>query len=1312
MTFGSMDSVAQRDSSILQEEQSAELENHEADVNIPRNTKLLDNLQAALLVSNPPEDNSSKEYNIGNLNNANESEQHTEQLSKRPEQKTYTYEPYREESSTPKLGGRNPEGLAPKISPIDSIKSMNDGSTIPKLTVFDKDESKQNVDTNKKDSIDAQTQNSEVAPSKKGLRGPANYKEGEGHSFVPKHRVNIRESRDDNHVEKVEKKKARNRGKSEADRLADFNLNQDMEDLLKQSDQSLHESEKPKYRVAPYTVTPPKSRARAKREDSDDEFNEQQPSSSKGDYGQESKRPKSGGPNQVIYGFRPPQDFMYQNTNFMTSQPQYLQDFMIQPTRQWMPMQQMMGNQPLITGQTIMNAPYGYAYYNPVDYEQKQGNEMESALPPLAPMPPKQGKANKPKKQSDSSDDSKLDDKTSKYNEKAAQDKEDSVDRGTQKISGSSLQGESNQTPPPVQPAIQPSSPTFISTNPALSQTSTTPVQQNPQVALASPVVQQGGIELKSQITNQGTVSSPVASSNPPTNITGSIQSQPPVQGNLPTSFPSQLFTQQQGQAVYSQLPQQTQSIISNSPIHNVSAQPVPIQLPQLQQITVQQTNPILPAQQQSNTPQFTQQQIAQAVPPIPPQVVQTYVHVQSVPTQIISAPTHTSEGSGITTSESEQLRLSAMYALGIVDASDSKNARLILDPRLNKITQMTAKLLGRTCCVLSLVDTDKVIWKSASYTTAVANPIKEEARYESFCSWVVQDESGRGITILDAKSDPRCTHMRIKPGLEFYAGVPIVIGIGALSIQGPPSSHISVIDMNILHEMAEWASCELDTIAQQNLLQSKEMKLDALNRLTEIKNMNIKSEREMEVRYIEKCLGIIKNALKASSVLLLKLTPDSKGFDCILQAYCNSGTVNATNLPIGEQMFHELAVMTLKKEPINQPLVLELKVGAVTKDVDHYLTKKINRVASEVVWTQGGPTGILAVFFEGPFRTVNQEDLKFIEKAMPIFSNIVESLEIRDSLIQASAVHKIMAAALKKFSLPFGSHQGLAPVLLVIEPVFTVIKGFDLVGNSLNQKSEKEQQISNEMYNSSTSNIAPKGQAHAQLLAKQLEVETLMGASSKPNIEPPHITNRKPVIDILPLECFDILNDFSQILDVLAEKFTLKRPKRISSQAQIGIHCDFTPIELGQDTATLKDQFQAMVNAAHKLEVSADTVLVSDVFYHQTKQICSYEAGPTLVLKGQGINNSLSLGLFSTYKLIGKCTEVVEAIETTIKENGINDKGSLIVSTMPQQQPTASEPPEGAIITGKIFPEITNAFTNTLDAKNAKKKEKKCTIL
>jgi hypothetical protein len=189
-----------------------------------------------------------------------------------------------------------------------------------------------------------------------------------------------------------------------------------------------------------------------------------------------------------------------------------------------------------------------------------------------------------------------------------------------------------------------------------------------------------------------------------------------------------------------------------------------------------------------------------------------------------------------------ENERVSAIHALGILESGDH--------PRLNKITQMTLRLLGGSCCVLSIVDVDRVLWTSSSWNQssgASPQPPKEEPRYEAFCSWVVQDETARGITILDTKTDPRCTHMRAKFGLEFYVGVPLMTAdkmkIGALSIRGPARTQFSVVDMNILFEMAGWASGEMDTISQQRSLDFKHQLSDARLKI----NIMVESAKDTE---------------------------------------------------------------------------------------------------------------------------------------------------------------------------------------------------------------------------------------------------------------------------------------------------------------------------------------------------------------------------------------------------------------------------------------------------------------------------------
>ncbi|KAI8928886.1 hypothetical protein BC831DRAFT_58608 [Entophlyctis helioformis] len=259
-----------------------------------------------------------------------------------------------------------------------------------------------------------------------------------------------------------------------------------------------------------------------------------------------------------------------------------------------------------------------------------------------------------------------------------------------------------------------------------------------------------------------------------------------------------------------------------------------------------------------------------------------------------------------------EKERLATIHSLGIIDSGDQ--------PRLNKITQMTARLLGGTCCVLTIVDTDKVIWKSTFWSSQPL-PIKEEARYESFCSWVVQDETGRGVTILDARTDPRCVHMRVKQGLEFYAGVPIAAAdrrrIGALSIRGGPRTQFSVMDMNILHEMAFWATGELETISQKRELECRETMLMAQIKLAKMLETSRHSDKSLSAGVVEKALAVIRTALNAASVIFLRFTSEGSGIKSVLHGYSTAPNTTAS-LAIGDEIFYELAMMTLKKEPLN----------------------------------------------------------------------------------------------------------------------------------------------------------------------------------------------------------------------------------------------------------------------------------------------------------------------------------------------------------------------------------------------------------
>lgn len=288
---------------------------------------------------------------------------------------------------------------------------------------------------------------------------------------------------------------------------------------------------------------------------------------------------------------------------------------------------------------------------------------------------------------------------------------------------------------------------------------------------------------------------------------------------------------------------------------------------------------------------------------------------------------------------------------------------------------------------------------------------------------------------------------------------------------------------------------------------------------------------------------------MNAHCVILLKVSPDPKGFQSTLQAYSFSAQ-KTENLPIGTEMFHELCSLTLKKEGSGLSLLLEnLKTGPVTKDVDMYLNKKINRCLSEIIWSSSGPGAVLAVFFEGTYRTISQDELHFIKSIVSTLSFTLENLELKESFQQAAVLFKPLGSALKKFALPFGNQIGLAPCIMILEPKMSTIKGYKNIDAILGFTSI-EQAFSNKDLTvippSSVSQPGPKGQALAQALAMKNDTNY-----SSPTSET-RFSGVKLNFELMPMECFEVLNDFGSILDGLADKFSLKRPKRLGLQVHI----------------------------------------------------------------------------------------------------------------------------------------------------------------
>ena len=237
----------------------------------------------------------------------------------------------------------------------------------------------------------------------------------------------------------------------------------------------------------------------------------------------------------------------------------------------------------------------------------------------------------------------------------------------------------------------------------------------------------------------------------------------------------------------------------------------------------------------------------------------------------------------------------------------------------------------------------------------------------------------------------------------------------------------------------------------------------------------------------------------------------------------------------IGHEMFNELTILTLKKEP-GAPLVLDyLNVGPVTKDVDTFLNKKILRCATEILWSNRRPSAIIATFYEGAYHLVSAtvqyflfKEIAFIKVAAANLSILLERTELNESFVLANKFLKPLSVALKKSPVSFGQSSGLAPVMIVIEPCFPNVKGYHT------------EQLASSFQINSDSNLGPKGQAEAYALAQKNDVGFLADLPAK--------LNPKPFLAVNAYESAHLMTNMSQMLDLLADKHGLRRPERFGS--------------------------------------------------------------------------------------------------------------------------------------------------------------------
>ena len=110
-----------------------------------------------------------------------------------------------------------------------------------------------------------------------------------------------------------------------------------------------------------------------------------------------------------------------------------------------------------------------------------------------------------------------------------------------------------------------------------------------------------------------------------------------------------------------------------------------------------------------------------------------------------------------------EPSRLRALSRLELLDSPP--------DPELDRLTAVTAASLGMPICLITLVDRDRIWFKSK-----VGFDLAEAPRHGSLCTHVVDD--GHALLCPDLSQDSRFSHhplvRRSQGGLRFYAGTPL----------------------------------------------------------------------------------------------------------------------------------------------------------------------------------------------------------------------------------------------------------------------------------------------------------------------------------------------------------------------------------------------------------------------------------------------------------------------------------------------------------------------------------------------------------
>lgn len=236
------------------------------------------------------------------------------------------------------------------------------------------------------------------------------------------------------------------------------------------------------------------------------------------------------------------------------------------------------------------------------------------------------------------------------------------------------------------------------------------------------------------------------------------------------------------------------------------------------------------------------------------------------------------------------------------------------------------------------------------------------------------------------------------------------------------------------------------------------------------------------------------------------------------------------------DEAFHEIAAQTLRKDPLSSTLVLDPLPSGVQNEVDQYLNKNIFRSASGLVWISGQPGGVLVAFMEGSYRVISAQDTHFLNASANALSSVWSRMETWEAFKQAQSLSKPIWTALRKQSTMNGNVNDLVPCILVMEPVFVSYR-------ESHSPEFQRREVKKE--------TGARGEAHAKRIADMNTIDNVVGGDRGRDILGNALEPEKevqPAPHLSPTETVGIIADFAQMLDVLADRYNIKRPKKFGN--------------------------------------------------------------------------------------------------------------------------------------------------------------------